>query len=297
MAQSKPVITTSELWANSALAPHKQKPTIGKIANGFSYGEKPPHNEFNWFFEATTQMLLHMQENGVPEWSNDIVYNNGALTAWDEKIYSSIQSGNNNKTPDLEPLWWEEFQGSGGGGGGTSTLYKYEFIASAGQTVFTCTYNPAWVYVSVSGIDLAEAEYTAADGATITLTNPASQDDVIKVFSALDVLAPAPLPGINVVYVNSNYSADVNELIVCDSQGVTLGTGFVAYNIVLPATPMDATIIRIMDGSGNSQNRPVLITRNGASIDGALDNITVDVNYFDIKLVYNQTTNNWSLAK
>ena len=61
MAQSKPILTTDELWANAALAPNKQKPTIGKIANGWAYGEKPPHNEFNWFFGVTTQMFLHQQ--------------------------------------------------------------------------------------------------------------------------------------------------------------------------------------------------------------------------------------------
>ena len=216
MAQIKPVITQDELWADSALPANKQKPTLGKIENGFSYGERPNHNVFNWFFEVTTQMLLHIQENGVSEWSTDIVYQEGGLVHYSNKIYQSTIATNSNIQPGTTADW-SEF-GAGGSG------------------------------------------------------------------------------GMNVTYQNSNYNAQANDLIITESLGATLGTGVTAYTVTLPLTPPDETLIGVMDGSGNSQNRPILIDRNTATIDLAADDLTCDVDYFDIKLVYNQTTNNWALG-
>ena len=94
-------------------------------------------------------------------------------------------------------------------------------------------------------------------------------------------------------YINSNEDAKAGTLIVCDSAGATLASGTTAYTITLP-TGNDGDLIRIMDGSGNAQNRPILVDRNGNNIDGAADDLTCDVNYFDIKLVFN--SGNWSLG-
>ncbi len=102
--------------------------------------------------------------------------------------------------------------------------------------------------------------------------------------------------GSNIVYTDVNYNALSNDLIVCASEGPALATGEIAYTITLPGVPADNTIIRFMDGSGNSQNRPVLIDRNGNAIDGIQEDLTLDVNYFDIKLVFKSTDNSWALG-
>jgi len=51
-----------------------------------------------------------------------------------------------------------------------------------------------------------------------------------------------------------------------------------------------------MDGSGNSQDRPILINRNGKKIDLTAEDLTCDVNWFDIKLIYNTATGSWALG-
>ena len=100
--------------------------------------------------------------------------------------------------------------------------------------------------------------------------------------------------GFNVRYVSTNDTPSPNDLLVCETLGSTLSTGQTAYTITLPATPANGDIILIMDGSGNAQNRPILVDRNGNNIDGVADDLTCDVNYFDIKLVFE--SGNWSLG-
>ncbi len=70
------------------------------------------------------------------------------------------------------------------GGGGSSFLYQYEFKATAGQTVFNCTYNPSFIYISLAGVDLADNQYTAIDGTTVVLNDPADVGEVVRIYSA-----------------------------------------------------------------------------------------------------------------
>ncbi len=87
---------------------------------------------------------------------------------------------------DASSQWINKDANFSGGGGG-SDLVSYEFIATDGQTVFTCDHDANWVYVSSSGVDLADAEFVA-DGSTITLVTPTEENDIIKVFSAISGL-------------------------------------------------------------------------------------------------------------
>ena len=55
------------------------------------------------------------------------------------------------------------------------------FTATASQTTFTVTYVVGLVEVYRNGVKLAIADYTASNGTTIVLTNPANAGDVIEV--------------------------------------------------------------------------------------------------------------------
>ena len=112
---------------------------------------------------------------------------------------------------------------------------------------------------------------------------------VNKTFSSL-----GEANGYEVVNTSSNYTARSNDLIVVDTSGATLPEGSTAYTITLPSSPKNGDIVLIMDGSGNAQNRPVLVDGVSSNIDGQADDLTCDVNYFDIKLTYNN--GNWSLG-
>ena len=96
--------------------------------------------------------------------------------------------------------------------------------------------------------------------------------------------------------INNNTTLKVDSIYTCDTNGPTLGKDQVAYTLILPDSPNNNDTILLMDGYGNAQNRPILIDRNGNNIDGLSDNLVLDVNYFDIKLVYSNSNSTWALG-
>jgi len=80
------------------------------------------------------------------------------------------------------------------------------------------------------------------------------------------------------------------------TNGGPIAAGTTLYTLTLPAAPEDEDIIQIIDGTGNSQDEPILIDRNGKLINNLTDDLTCDVNFFDIKLIYNSVTSNWALG-
>jgi len=103
----KPIIVESELWANSANPSDIIKPDQTKINDGWLYGEKPPHEFFNWFWQFVESTILHIYQNGIPKWDDQTEYNKGALTLEDGTLYRALQY-NVNKKPSTHPGKWEE---------------------------------------------------------------------------------------------------------------------------------------------------------------------------------------------
>ncbi len=77
---------------------------------------------------------------------------------------------------------------------------------------------------------------------------------------------------------------------ICSTEGVTLGPGIVAYTMTLP-TASGYTEIQLIDAHGNAQNRPMKID---GTVNGDVGGLILDVNHFNIKLVWNGT--DWSLG-
>jgi hypothetical protein len=73
---------------------------------------------------------------------------------------------------------------SGGGGGNVNYKTIQEFIATAGQTVFTISggYNVGYIDVVINGVYISASQYTATNGTTIILTDASLLDDVVTVF-------------------------------------------------------------------------------------------------------------------
>ncbi len=209
------------------------------------------------------------------------------------------------------------------------SLTRVEQIAIAGQDTFNVTYEPGLIEVAVNGLILSPSDWTEDAGTTIVLDIPLVVDDevlfttyglfaddgFVKTDGSRDMDA-GYVPtndlsvatklyvdnnaggggGSNIVHADANYSALSNDLIVLASDGIALAVDETAYTITLPVAPADKDIIRFMDGSGNSQNRPVLVDRNGNNIDDIDEDLTLDVNYFDIKLVFNAADSSWALG-
>ena len=68
------------------------------------------------------------------------------------------------------------------------------------------------------------------------------------------------------------------------------------YTLKLPKPKYDKAVIQLIDSNGNSQDYPIEIGRNGNKINGLAQHLTLDVNGFNIKLVWDQANSNWILG-
>ncbi len=106
MAQTKPFFAPEDIWATGANAANKQKPNQSKLDTGWVYGEKPPHNEFNWWWNLVGQMMQHLQEHGTPAWDDATSYQKGALTWYNDIAWMSNSSANTGNLPDEANNFW-----------------------------------------------------------------------------------------------------------------------------------------------------------------------------------------------
>jgi hypothetical protein len=120
--------------------------------------------------------------------------------------------------------------------GVTTTAYRTqtEFTATAGQTTFTPpSYTVGFIDVYRNGVLLGSADFTASNGTTVVLTNPATAGDLIETVSFLvsSVLnaIPATAGAVTSAYlldasVTTAKIADANVTPAKLSQPLTLGT-------------------------------------------------------------------------
>lgn len=83
----------------------------------------------------------------------------------------------------------------------------------------------------------------------------------------------------------SNYLAVVGDYIIAD-------TSAGSFTVTLPATPSIGDFVVIADG-GSWTNYPLIVARNGSTIEGLLDNLSLDISGIQVEFVYNTTT--WEL--
>ena len=65
----------------------------------------------------------------------------------------------------------------------------------------------------------------------------------------------------------------------------------------LPAAANIGDEVRIIDGTGNASTNNITINRNGHNIEGAADNIIVDVDRAGFGLVYYNSTQGWIITE
>lgn len=74
---------------------------------------------------------------------------------------------------------WGSIGGGGSGSGGT-VINRTDFFPSAGTTVITVTYALGTIDVFRNGIKLAQTDFTATNGTSVTLASPTVGGDVIE---------------------------------------------------------------------------------------------------------------------
>ena len=82
---------------------------------------------------------------------------------------------------------------TGGSGGGTE-YERTSFTATAGQTLFTVSYEVDFLEVYLNGVLLDPSEYTATNGTSVVLANGTEADDIVSIVSnGVSYVPPASL--------------------------------------------------------------------------------------------------------
>lgn len=90
-----------------------------------------------------------------------------------------------------------------------------------------------------------------------------------------------------------SYNASVNDRVLCTAGSIT---------VTLPNTTADGgslqagDTVQIIDVGGNAGSSAITVARNGANIQGAADNLTIDINNACPILVYTDVANGWVIA-
>lgn len=88
------------------------------------------------------------------------------------------------------------------------------------------------------------------------------------------------------IYKTENYTSVTNDRIIADTSGGSI-------TIILPATPVINDMVTILD-AGNAAQTPIIIDRNGNTIEDSADNFAIDVQNVKVDFIYDGTT--WQVA-
>ena len=110
----------------------------------------------------------------------------------------------------------------------------YNFTVAAGQSVFPVSYDAGFIDVFVNGVLLMPADYTATDGASVTITGLSAGDEVTmnchRIFAPSDTVSAStggtfsgPVKfASGIIENNSNITADYN--ISANYNAISAGT-------------------------------------------------------------------------
>lgn len=92
-----------------------------------------------------------------------------------------------------------------------------------------------------------------------------------------------------VVETGVSYNANVNDRVLCTAGGIT---------ITLPVNTslVAGDTIQIIDVGGNASASNIVVARNGANIQGAAEDLTLDINNVAPVLVYTGATYGWVIS-
>ena len=178
-------------------------------------------------------------------------------------------------------------------------MRHFEYTTDSGQTVFSgadsygnqlfFSHNNAQVFLN--GIALSPSDYTLNDTAnTITLDQAAPTNSELRV-SVMNIGNASVERFKAWTEVNTSPTTLVaKERIIVDTSG-----GPIQLN--LPALANIGDEVRIIDGTGNASTNNITINRNGHNIEGAADNIIVDVDRAGFGLVYYNSTQGWIITE
>jgi hypothetical protein len=207
----------------------------------------------------------------------------GTASATTAPLY--FQSGTNLNTPEAGAM---EFDG---------TYLYFTITAGAGNRktfswtdhTHTGTYLESEtdpVVGAVTGIVKSNSGFSAAASSdVITLFDSGSCSGYLKSDGTCDT--PEGGSGLSAWQAKTTtYTASSGDRIISDTSGG-------AWTLTLPATPSLGDEVDVIDGAGSWTAYNLTIGRNSTKINGAEEDLTLNVSNAHVKLVYYDATNGW----
>lgn len=88
----------------------------------------------------------------------------------------------------------------------------------------------------------------------------------------------------------SAYTALPNDLVRCNT---TTGP----FNVTLPASPNDGTVVSIVDIANSFATNNLTVLPNGATVENDATSLILDLNGAYVSFVYTSATTNWKLMQ
>jgi hypothetical protein len=195
--------------------------------------------------------------------------------------------------------------------GVTNTAYRTqtEFTATAGQTTFSVpSYTVGFIDVYRNGALLGSADFTATNGTTVVLANPASSGDLVEtisffVSSVLNAIpatagavidsyilsmAGSKLTGTQVIPKATLPAGSVLQVVQTHYTGIASSTSATPANVSgfsATITPSSASsrilvMVTVYFGFNNDAYPYILVTRNGTAIGNGVNATGNQVNVF-----------------
>jgi len=86
-----------------------------------------------------------------------------------------------------------------------------------------------------------------------------------------------------------SYQSVVNDRVLCTAGGITI-------TLPISSSLLVGDTVQVIDVGGNASSANITVARNGANIQGAADDLTIDINNSSPVLVYSGATYGWVLS-
>jgi len=163
---------------------------------------------------------------------------------------------------------------------------RTSFTATSGQTAFSATYTVGYLQVYVNGVFLSTTDYTATDGATVTLGVATVAGDTVDIIN-ITTTAASGNGGLSWQAVQTaNFTAVTGN-------AYPINTTSGAITVTLPASPSAGNFVCLTDYAGTFATNNLTINPNGSKLDGTTINAIVNTNRESVHLVYIDSTQGW----
>jgi hypothetical protein len=162
-----------------------------------------------WYHTTLARLFVYFNDGNSSQWVDAAPFNlqgSGAATVsvgataptgpsdgdlWYNSNYGRLfvyyKDGDSDQWVDAAPF---NFSGIT-----TSTYTENSFVATAGQTTFSVTYDVGYVDVFLNGIRLSSSEYTASNGTSVVLKEAAALGDVVDIIEVATNRGPTGAKG------------------------------------------------------------------------------------------------------